>query len=195
MEKRDRYAYLLVFARGARWSEIFKGRSRKFFWRMLRRHPAMLFWLQTAATVRWATGTDHIHVLAGDCCVLVDLQFQGPNYLPYEDAIRNYRGINGWCVFLSDEPLDLVQFERPPMGWLKKKWNFIYAYWARWIMWATRGLYQCDNCTLVARKLLRDAGIPIPRRCWNPALVLIWMTENGYAFTPGAPPSAYGPAD
>ena len=195
MKKRNRYAYLLVFARGARWSEVFKGRSWKFLWRMIRRHPATVYWLMSAATVRWVTRTEHIHVLVGNHQVLLDSQFQGPQFLAYEDAIKNYRGLNGWCVFLSDNEIDLSQFERPPMGWLKKKWNYLYAYWGRWLMWATRGLYQCDNCTLVARKTLRAAGIDIPRRCWNPALVLIWMTENGYAFTPGAPPSAYGPAD
>ena len=194
--KRNRYIYLLMFVQGVTLSEFLRGKTTRqkirLCWRLFRRQPETFYWLWVASMVKWGTNTKHIHVLPGDSQVFVDWQFQGPTFVPHEDAIKQYKGINGWVAWVSPEPIDLSQFERPTMGRLRWAWNLFYAHAARWLMWLTRGWYQPVNCTTIARKVLADGGVNAPRSCWNPGLLLLWLTENRHAFTPGAPPSACG---
>jgi len=185
--ERNRYVYLIVFTRGPIWSERMKGKGWRRRLHFIRRRPGMAYQLLGSWLSMVLTGSEHRHIVVTDMSMALDHSFDGVRYRLHEH-LHHDKSINGWVSFESSHQIHWPQFEG-------REATLFGATVKRLLMWATRGLYQFNNCTATAREVLFLCGIQPPRRCWNPRLLLQWFTENGYDFTAGPPPSAGGTTD
>ena len=182
--ERDRNVTFVIFAEGVKLSD-FRGR----YWRLLRRKP-LTFWFLCWHWVSGVVGGSAFrHVLVGDGEVVYDAQFGKAGFWPWEYCIKKFPRIIGFYVIQGKDP----QIHQYPMV-DRRKWGWFLPI-PFLLMAASRGLYQIPNCTTASTKALRDAGVDVPRRIWNPTKLHLWMSENGFDFFAAAPPSFCETAD
>ena len=182
---------MLIFAKGTTLGD-FTPTER---WRMFRKKPGLFYEIASSYFGKLAIGGDHRHVAVTDGEVVVDYAWRQFRYWPYEQYIKKFRNINGYVLIPINEDskygwegVDLGQYKKPDRSYLRGTITI-------WLMGLTRGLYQTTNCTTTARQVLGDAGIHVPRRVWNPQLLVQWLTENNYDFYASTPPSYNGTTD
>ena len=180
--KRNRYAIIVIFTEGRKLSDVFDGRSWKQRIRLIRRAPKVLYQVFGTWLCGLAIRSRHRHVLIGDSQFLLNYGFQQIDVYAYNDGIK-MPNILGWIVVEIDMEPDMAAAPH------FKKRSLWYATLARLAMAFSRGLYQCDNCTVLVRDVLQHHGLDVPKKCWNPKALLLWMTENGHDFIAGSPPT------
>tara|TARA_Y100001973_G_C5160182_1_gene313077 strand:- start:49 stop:615 length:567 start_codon:yes stop_codon:yes gene_type:complete len=176
MNQRNRYAYAVMFTRGPQIQDYFRGKSLRDAWRLIKRRPKAVYQLAGGWLCGLLTLSRHRHVIVADDEVIMDFGFEELNFHPLSKFQRDHHNLNGFVMFYSNIKPDWTLYE----GIETSLW---YATAGRLLMWATRGVYQCKNCTTVTRYFLECMGVRVPRKCWNPKLLLLWMTENGFTFT------------
>ena len=176
MNQGERYAYVVFFTQGPRLSDLFQGKGLRESLKIIRRRPRAVYQLAGAWMCGTLTGSQHRHCLVSDDEVVMDFGFKEVTFIPVSRLERRRHNINGYVMFYSNMKPNWEQFEGIET-------SLAYATWGRILMGLTRGRIQCKNCTTVTRHFLECMGIRVPRRCWNPKLLLLWMTENGFTFT------------
>ena len=185
---KQRYGYAIIFTQGPRLRDFLKGSTWKQILALCRRRPGIMYQLAGSWLSGKMTTTKHRHCLPANDEYVMDFGFKNVNLVRTDVFDRRTNNTNGWVYFESSLVPDWDQYK-------EIQCSLFYATWGRLLMWATRGRYQCKNCTTVTRHWLHCMGIPVPRKCWNPKLLLLWMTENGYSFTYGDHTSDVGTAD
>ncbi len=178
MNQRERYGYAVLFTQGPRLGDLFEGRGWKERWRIIRRHPKVCYQLWGSWLSGKLTGSGHRHCLPSDSEQAMDFGFCKIQFVPMDRFDRRHHNLMGWVYFESPMKPDWDQYKNMKSG----LW---YATFGRILMWMTRGWFQCRNCTTITRHWLQCLGVPVPRKCWNPKLLLLWMTENGFTYASG----------
>ena len=192
--KRNRYAYVIVFSQGRSLGKTFKGKPWKWIFKFCWQNPHVVWMLWGNWMLKLGTGSKHLHVMVTDTNLVCDYSFNGVGYYEYQHLF-NDQSITGWSVVYADEPVtNWSEFDNRGVGKIQGL-RLLYRTIAGVSLIASRGLIQHDTCVTLTKEVMRRCGADVPRRYWSPHLLLQWLTENGYAFTPGHPPAPHGSVD
>mgnify|MGYP003131713158 CR=1 FL=1 len=189
MNQRNRnHRCMLIFVEGPKWSDTIGKYSWRNKLRMIWDKPAVAWQLAGGGLQAFLIGSRFRHVVITDGAVVCDYQYKSVKFWAYEEFIIRYPNILGWTLLDTDKKVDFSPYEGITH-------SLFMTTVSKLLMCASRGIIQMTNCVTLVRGVAECAGVKLPRKAWNPKLLLQHLTENGCDFTSGKPPSLCGGAD
>lgn len=163
---------------------------RKHFWshpwrwklRLLRREPALCYYLFGSNLIGWITGCTFSHVLVEFDDVVLDPMFTRNKYWPADTFEKKYPGRRLYFSFQSSQPIDISKWEQTkPWGpVVASVWGTVF----RFILFFTKGRVRLsDDCVSMAVDALKTSGVKVPVGVVSPLQLMNWLKEQGYACT------------
>lgn len=110
----------------------------------------------------------HVSVCVG--VEVLDKQMSGARVWPLSTYIRKYPTLSHAYIVRTPLPASLHHIHN--MGPIKPL-HSIHK-------WLTNGRRQTDDCVCITRRVLRDAGVDVPRWACHPGKLDKWLSEQHY---------------
>jgi len=168
------YEFKLWFAEGNSMRKHFWNHPWRWKLRLIRREPALCYYLLGSNLIRWITRSAITHVLIEYDDVVLDPMFTRNKYWPADTFEKKYPGRRVFFRFQSDKPLDLAKWEQcKPMSPITASvWGTTF----RLILFFSRGRIRfSEDCVSIAVDALSSAGIEVPTGIVSPQQLLNWL--------------------
>lgn len=163
MKERGRYVVVLFSALRP------LNRKRRVSWlRLARRFPRLAKATVYARMVEWLTDSDLCHLAIGHGGAVFDPSLAGDRFYAMHEYVVRYPGLS-WVAVVSVE-------QRPDLD--RYKSSRTKTPWLCVLGWFTRGLTPSRDCVRIVRRILIDAGYPVPRRVVSPIGMLMHLREG-----------------
>jgi len=177
-----RYDFKLWFAEGMSMRKHFWDYPWRWKLRLIRREPALCYYLLGSHLIRWITRSAISHVLIEYDDVVLDPMFTRNKYWPADTFKKKYPGRRVHFTFQSDKPVDLKKWEQS-----KDRGAVVASVWGttfRLILFFSRGRIRLsEDCVSMGTDALRTAGITVPVGIVSPQQLMNWLKEHGHACT------------
>lgn len=134
------------------------------------RRPRVMYLALAARTMKALTREKFSHCAIGVGCVVLDKQMSGPTYWPLSRYLQKYPTLDHAYVIPSTTPIDLNSIS--PGGPIRPLRTLIKL--------VSNGRFASDDCVCLVRRVLDEAGIPVPRTCTTPGRLDRWLSQRAF---------------
>lgn len=128
------------------------------------------YWAILARLTRLSTWSDLGHVGIGAGTWVLDPALSGFKLFPLSTYLHIYPTLSHAYVVPTPRLADHTHIHLRPR----------LRVWPTLLKWWSGGRWDTDDCVCVARRVLADAGVEVPRSCWSPKKLDKWLKDKGF---------------
>lgn len=137
---------------------------------ILRRRPRKCYRLFLRWLICWVTGSELNHVAVAYDGAVLSVTKAGDAFFATTAYALTARGLSHLYDVPVSLPIDLDRHYHPEP----------HPAWPSVLRWWTGGIWPSRDCVAVTCDCLREAGVDVPRRIYQPRQLDAWLSSRGF---------------